>query len=483
MRHHTLTRTAAALTLALGTLGCEQGLTGLNDNPNAPLDVPATLLFPEGVTDVVGRARGASFDLTMTSLWAQHYAKIQYVDEDTYWIRSQNIDAYWNGFYAGGLQDLTLVLQKTYPEQPGLAGPAMVMKQWTYGVMTDTWGDIPYSEANMGVENITPAYDPQEEIYAGILATLDEAEEMMGTAEEDYGSADPIYGGDLELWQKFANSLRLRYAMRMSNVDEQTARTVIAAALAEDAGVFESNADNAVLAWPGDGSNDAPLYTNFRTRDDHRVSATLVDTLKSLDDPRLAVYAQPTEDDPTVYVGVPNALENPTLLGLTKTSKIGEIFSEPTSPSVLMAYPEVEFILAEAAERGFPGVTGTAAEHYYAGIRASMQMYGISETAITDYINQPEVTYAGGAAGLVQIALQKWIALYGQGSEAWAEWRRTGVPTLVGGPAAITPGRAVARRLTYPGTEQSFNASNLDAAVAALDGGDDLLSRVWWDVD
>lgn len=491
MRHHKLTYAATGLALALSAGACDQGLTGLNDNPNAPTDVSAPFLFPQGVTALVGLTRGASFDLTMTSLWAQHFAKIQYVDEDTYWIRSQNIDAYWNAFYAGGLQDLALVIEKTQ-DQPGLAGPAHVIRQWTFGQMTDTWGDIPYSEANQGASNITPAYDPQEDIYAGILATLNQANDMMATATEDYGSADPIYGGDLEQWQKFANSLRLRYAMRMSNVDQGTAEAEIQAALSEAAGVFESNDDNAVLQWPGDGTNDNPFYTNFRTRDDHRISATMVDTLKHLYisiagadtvfDPRLAVYARPTADNPDIYVGVPNALENPTLLGLTKTSKIGTAFSQDDSPSVLMHYAEVLFILAEAANRGLtlPGETRTAQQLYEAGIRASMEMYGI-DGAVTDaYIASPRVAYQGGAAGLTQIYLQKWIALYGQGIEAWAEWRRTGVPALEIGPAAIID--EVARRLTYPGTEQSFNSTNLNAAVGALDGGDDLTSRVWWDV-
>ena len=256
MRLNKLTYAATGLALALSAGACDQGLTGLNDHPNAPTDVSPPFLFPQGVTALVGLTRGANFDLTMTSLWAQHYAKIQYVDEDTYWIRAQNIDGFWNAFYSGGLQDLTLVIDKS-AEDPGLAGPAHVMKQWTFGIMTDTWGDIPYSEANQGAENITPAYDSQQEIYTGILTTLDQATDMMATATEDYGSADPIYSGDLEQWQKFSNSLRLRFAMRISNVDQGTAEAEIAEALAEPAGVFTSNDDNAVMAWPGDGTNDA----------------------------------------------------------------------------------------------------------------------------------------------------------------------------------------------------------------------------------
>lgn len=481
MRLYKLTYAATGLALALGVAGCDQGLTGLNDNPNAPTDVSPPFLFPQGVTAVVGQARGAGFDLTMTSLWAQHYSKIQYVDEDKYEIRPQSIDAYWNGFYSGGLQDLTLVVEKTIEDQPGLAGPAIVMKQWTFGIMTDTWGDIPYSEANLGAAEVTPVYDAQSDIYAGMLAKLDEAQNMMATAEDDYGSADPIYEGDLELWQKFANSLRLRYAMRMSDVAQATASSEIQAVLAEASGIFESNDDNAILAWPGDGTNDSPLFVNFKTRDDHRVSSTMVNQLKALSDPRLAVYARPTADDPNAYVGVPNALRDPVnTYGLSGSSKIGTYFSAATTPSVLMNYAEVEFILAEAANRSMGGLLpAQAAAHYNAGIRASMETYGIPEAQIAAYISSPSVAYAGGAAGLDQIALQKWIALYGQGSEAWAEARRTGVPVLRAGPEAIID--VLATRLTYPGTEQSFNGANLTAAVGALPGGDKLTSYLWWD--
>ncbi len=482
MRLHKLTYAATGLALALSAGACDQGLTGLNENPNAPLDVPPEFLFPQGATALVALTRGAGFDLTMTSLWAQHFAKIQYVDEDKYEIRPQSIDAYWNAFYSGGLQDLTLVIEKT-ADEPGLRAPAMIMKQWAFGIMTDTWGDIPYSEANQGAANITPAYDSQQDIYNGMIATLDEANDLLATAPEDYGSADPIYGGDNALWQKFANSLRMRFAMRISDVDQATADAALTAALAEPSGAFESNADNAMLAWPGDGTNDNPFFTNFKTRDDHRVSKTMVDTLLSLSDPRLAVYAQGTEDDPSEYIGVPNAWLDPTTdFGLTGTSKIGLAFSEEDSPSALMTYAEVEFILAEAAERGMAGLTPAEAQaHYEAGIRASMEQHGIGDAAIVAYIGQAEVAYAGGAAGLDQIALQKWIALYGQGSEAWAEARRTGVPRLLAGPEAITQPKVLASRLTYPGTEQSFNGTNLAAAIGALPGGDKLTTPLWWD--
>ena len=478
---------AGLLALTLSASACDKDLTGLNENPNAPTDVDPEFLFPQGVTAVVNLVRGTGFDLHLTSLWAQHYAKIQYVDEDWYQIRPQSIDAYWSAFYSGGLQDLTATIEKAETDpraerqasKGNFTAPPMIMKAWTFGAMTDIWGDIPYSEANLGADGpITPAYDTQQEVYDGIFASLATAAAAIDPGGANYGDADPIYAGDMDKWQKFANSLRLRYAMRLTKANLAKAQSEYTAALAAPGGVFTSNDDNAQLVWPGDGTNDNPFYTNFRTRDDHRVSKAMVDTLKALNDPRLSVYARPTADDPSQFVGVQNGLptDEASLLGLSKTSKIGLFFSSPTSPSVLMAYSEVLFIRAEAAARGWGG---NAALLYNEAITASMKVYGISDAAIATYLAQPRVVY-NPTTGLQQIALQKWISLFNQGAEAYAEWRRTGVPTLTAGSGAITAGGVVARRLTYPVIEQSLNNANLNAAMSAQ-GGTELENRVWWD--
>ena len=487
MRRSTAGVLTSLLALTMSATACDKDLTGLNENPNAPTDVDAEFLFPQGATAVVGLVRGAGFDLHLTSLWAQHYAKIQYVDEDWYQIRPQSIDTYWSSFYSGGLQDLTVAIEKAEADpraerqasKGNFTAPPMILKAWTFGAMTDVWGDLPYSEANLGAAGpIAPAYDSQQEIYDGILSSLATAAADIDPDGANYGDADPIYGGDMEKWQRFANSLRLRYAMRLTKADATKARDEYTAALAGPGGVFTSNDDNAELVWPGDGTNDNPFYTNFRTRDDHRVSKAMVDTLTALNDPRLPVYARPTADDPTKFVGVQNGLptDEASLLGLSKTSKIGTFFSSPTSPSVLMAYSEVLFIQAEAAARGWGG---NAALLYNAAITASMKVYGISDAAITAYLAQPRVLY-NPTTGLQQIALQKWISLFNQGAEAYAEWRRTGVPTLTAGSAAITEGGVVARRLTYPVMEQSLNNANLNSAMTAQ-GGAELENRVWWD--
>ncbi len=493
MRLSTTIGVTSALALALLASGCDNsGLTGINKNPNAPGSVTPQFLFPTAITDVVGRARGGSFDLTLTSLWAQHIAMDRFTDEDTYSIRPDNINGYWSGFYAGGLQDLATILAHTsQKDSANIVAPALVMKSWTFGIMTDIWGDIPYSQANKSDPSAPPQYDAQKDIYAGILADLKTASDISAPGGANYGTADLIYNGDATKWKKFANSLRLRYALRLSKVDPTTAQTQVAAAIA--AGVFTSNADNALLKWPGDGTNNNPIYANFVTRDDQHMSQTLVNILKSLYisigptpadtvfDPRLAVYADPIISSPSkkLYVGAPNGLQDDAAIaiGINNTSRVGIAYRGKATPSILMAYSEVLFDEAEAAARGW--APGDPAALYNAGIQASMQYNGIADNVTAAYVASPRVAYSP-ATGLQQIALQRWIALFSEGTEAYSSWRRTGVPDLKPGPAAITSPQVVPRRLTYPVSEQSFNNAAWQAASAAQ-GGATLNGRVWWD--
>jgi hypothetical protein len=481
MRHPRIYRLVPLLAIALVAASCDSGLTGLNENPNSPGQVTPQYLFPNGVTDAVGHVRSGGFDLTFTSLWAQHIAMDRFTDEDRYSMRPDNIDDDWSDFYSEELEDFATIIQQTdATESPNLVGPALVMKSWTYGVMTDIWGDIPYSEANQGTDNFTPKYDRQQDIYNGLFTDLTAANDMMTMSGDGYGSADPIYVGDATKWKQFANSLRLRFALRLIKVDPAKAQAEATAAIA--AGVFTSNADNALLQWPGDGTNDSPFFRTFRTRDDQHVSKTLVDTLKALSDPRLAVYADPVVSQlpDTVYVGAPNGLkdEDAIAIGLANTSRVGSAYRQRDTPSILMTYAEVLFGEAEAAERGW--IAGDPAVFYNDAIRASMQYNGIADDVIDTYLASPRVAYSS-TDGLTQIALQKWIALFAQGTEAYAEYRRSGVPNLQPGPAVITDPKIVARRLTYPLSEQSFNNANLQEAVAAQ-GGASLNDRVWWDV-
>lgn len=495
------TRFPVALTslVLLATTACETDLTGLNTNPNNPTFAPATSLFTNATVTTVGRFNGGFQTLSMTSLFAQHVAQVQYVEEDRGRIRTEVIDGLFSALYINELEDYQKVIAQGVDGQlPNISGPATVMQTWVFQNMTDLWGDIPYSEALKGDVPggpLTPKYDAQKDIYYGLLKSLTDASAAMKTTGGGgLGTADPIYGGDITHWLRFSNSLRARMALRLQKADATKADAELRAAFAAPGGVMTSNDDNAALAWPGDGVFDNPWAGTFSTRDDHRVSKTLLDTMLVLQDPRVKIYAQPTKADPNVYAGLQNGLDNVLVVPFfNTTSRIGAMFypgsttygtfgtsAGKQTPSYLMTFAEVCFIRAEAAERGIGGLSGAAAA-YADGVRASILQWGGTDAEATAYLARPGVAYAGGATGLQQIGLQKWIAFFTQGSEAWSDWRRTGNPASIKmGPRAYPDVPQIPRRIPYSSNEQSVNAASLQAAVARQ--GPDLYgTRVWWD--
>lgn len=473
----------ASLAFALVAGACDLDLAGVNENPNAPTDVPASSILPEGITSAASRALGYNLNLDLTELWVQHIAEIQYGEEDRYQLRSTEVDNAFRGFYSGPLMDFERIIQKgEEDDDPNVTAVGMILQAWTYSIMTDMWGDIPYFQALTGEDedqNIQPEYTPQSEIYPDLIEKLTQASNMIQAGSSPFGAEDLIYGGDMEQWRKFANSLRLRLSMRMSEVAPAAAEAGVQAAVA--AGVFESNADNAKLDYLGSLPNVNPWYNAFRLRPgDFRVSATLIDTLKTLDDPRLEVYANPVADTAATdeFVGMPNGLEEHSFQ-LSGTSTVGPAMGDPSSAAQIMTYAEVEFLLAEAAQRGWIESPATAPQHYYAGIEASLSMWGISDSEITDYITQSEVAY-DPVDWKSSIGLQKWLALFGNGPEAFAEWRRLERPTLVPGRDAVLD--AVPLRYPYADSEFVFNETNVQAAMSRQ-GGATMLAPVWWDVE
>lgn len=476
-----LYRAALPAALALGAAGCDQGLTELNENPNQPEVAAAEYLFTNAVEAAVGRTTGELLNMDLTGLFVQHYAESRFSEQDRYEISDGNSQSHWTGFYAGPLQDLTEVVAKGEAEnRPNVRALGMIMRAWTFQVVTDLWGDVGYSQAlriRQPDAGNTVEYDPQSAIYAGLQAELRDAAALLNPAQPAMGPADPVYNGNVERWRRFANSLRLRMAMRLSDRAPQAAAAEFADALGD--GVMTSNADNAVLWYLANGTNGHPIYEYENIpRIDHAISSTMVDSLKSLNDPRLRFYAKPTSTG--TYRGeLPGDTRDQPLNSI---SRIGEWFARADAPSYIMTYAEVLFLQAEAAQRGW--ITGDPAALYQAAIRAHLTQFNIANDAFNDipadsvnaYLAQPRVQYAG----LQSIALQKWIALYGNGPEAFAEWRRLDSPTLVPGRDALNE-RRIPVRLPYPVSEQSLNGDNLAAAVSRQ-GGASLNHRVWWDV-
>lgn len=463
--------------LTLAATACDDGLADLNINPNDPVDVGAEYLFPNAVEAAVSRVVGTSLNVDLTGLWVQHYAEFEIPVEDLYELADGRVATHWTGFYAGPLQDLQEVIEKGQEQdRPNTVAMGTIMKVWTAQVVTDLYGDIAYTEALRGRDpsiGTTVAYDTQEEVYRALLDDATAAGGMIDLNGVAMQAGDLIYGGDMESWRRFANSLRMRLAMRVADASSSLIDAQSEFVAAYNAGGFESNADNAILWYLDNGSNRHPVHVLYiGTGVKHSVSQTMVDTLKNLDDPRLPVYAQ--QNAFGEYWGAPNASlphEDPDTVSL-----IGDFYSSADSPGMLMTYAELLFLQAEAAERGWIGAN--AGDLYRAGIRAAMEFNGVAEQEIVDYLAQPEIQYQGGSAGLAQIGLQKWIALFGNGVEAYSEWRRTGYPQLTAGPDADNDGR-IPVRLFYPASEESLNKASYDEARARQDGAT-MNSPVWW---
>lgn len=495
---------------ALGVTACDNdGLTDLNRNPNNPEDVPASTLFTTATRSGVARWLGA-YSYFQTEMVAQHLAQIQYPDQDRYArLGAADTQGNFDGPYVAELEDYEKVIEKGLAANaPGTYAPAMAMRTWVFSYITNTFGDVPYSSALTGDKaegSIAPKYDAQKDIYADFFRVLDKAAKDLAAngSVGNLGGGDPIYNGNALKWQRFSNSLRARLALQLVNVDPASTDRELRAAIAGPGGLLQSNADNAVLNWPGDGVYNNPWADAFKTRDDYRVSKTLVDILSANSDPRISIFAQPTPANASTYAGLQNALTHAQAGAFfTTTSRPGALLfpgataygtfggSGGKAPSIILTYPEVQFILAEAAERGIAGLTAGQARGYYeAGVRSSIQMWSgfnvaagqpaVSEAQVTAYLAQPNVAYKGGTAGLAQISTQKWIHLYTDGGTAWAEWRRTCQPASIKpGPAAVQT--TVPRRFMYSPTEYSVNRQSLDAAVAAQ-GEDTFNSRMYWD--
>lgn len=481
------------LSLILGLLiysSCSD-LEEMNENPNVPLVVTPDLLLPNIIRESVNQVVNENWSIG--NIVVQHMAKIQFVNDDRYgWgVR----DGVWNTFY-GALRDVNNVLIISEEKgQNNYYAIGLVMKSWMSAMLTDLYGNVPYTEAIKAKEgDYFPAYDSQESIYAGIQADLKKANEMLGSSTETV-SGDILFGGNLENWKKFANSLRLRYMMRISDRTDVSTQMKEIIENPDDYPVFSSNDDNACLTYTKAYPNQFPLHTSrVGSFDEFRLSKHLGDTLLLLNDPRIKVFARPTAatEDTTeefqVYAGIPNGLDDVTALtfsgGAQNISRVGSLFYEDaiteTGISVakgnIMTYAELQFILAEAAFKGW--ISGSAQIYYEEGIEAAFNMFALDVPA--DYLTSTNVLY-DNANALQQIGLQKWIAFFFNGLEAWSDWKRTGIPQITPGPANLNENK-VPVRYVYPLSEQSLNEENRIKAVE-VQGPDDINTHVWFDID
>lgn len=438
---------------------CDMDLTKINENPNNPEVVPTSAVLSSGIWDLVSNNGsrglfGVWTSLYHTTVWSQHLTQSAYNDESKYTPRAGINQNIWNEMYAGPLTDLKEA-QKIGIDtgDDNLVAVTDILLVYGFLFLTDLFGDVPYFQALNLEEYSSPEFDPQSEIYPDLLQRLAVAAGKISTsgAAPSWASGDLIYGGNMARWQRFANSLRLRIAMRISGTAASTQASQ-AFSQAWSANRFASNADNAKLAWTGNLPSVNPIHKQLvlgNREGDFRISETLVDILGSRNDPRLTIFAAPAASD-----GVMRGLEvgsEPPDLGKTSIdfATLAPAFLAANAPSVMMTYSEVLLLGAEAAARGW--IAADAETLYKQGIAASMQEHGVAQAAIDAYLAQPSVAYTGLAA----IQTQKWITLFMNGPEAFAEVRRTGVPNLPLPKNAVI--NQLPTRMPYPANEGLYN--------------------------
>ena len=368
--------------------------------------------------------------------------------------------------------------------------------------MTNRWGDLPYSDALKGAAAepvITPEYDTQEAIYDGCIQTLKDAVAMID-ASGDPISGDILFGGDMDMWEKFANTTRLIAAARLSEVSPSKAATEFASAYS-DGVIALDNSENISYRYLAVQTYENPYYNSFVTsgRKDWTIADPLmnymqIDTYTSphpgakgsgmmdvIADPRLPVYANPVENT-TTYVGMPYGLTEAAAGSISNSavSFLGDAFRMQDTPADIYTSAQVAFTLAEGVERRW--ITGDVQTFYEQGIQASLAQHGVDADYAT-YITNSEVAFDASRA-IEQIAYQKWVAIFPNGYEAWAEWRRLGFPTLAPADNAQNESGEIPTRQGYSTSERDLNSSNYNDAISNQGwAADDLDGKLWWDAN
>lgn len=504
------------LIMTLATSGCTSEFDEINTNPkDLTVDVIdgslIGLAFAHAQYNTVNGVHWR-FQISQnlfSDLYCQYFATTQAnFASDRYLQVGRWSDLCWGSFYGQAAPNIKLV--EDFTAENGLTIQNAIAKVWrayAYHRITDYYGSVPYSEFGGGQIEGVP-YDTQDVIYTDLFRLLNEAIPILQGGGNGFGSDDQIYGGDAAMWLKFANSLKLRLAMRVKYVDPGTAKTMAEQAVAD--GVMLSVGDNATLLTTPDSPNPINTITNWG---EYRMSAAMESVLKGYDDPRMPVYFSPAEDgdsdgDGIPYEGLRNG-QSIVELGSNKNpghSDLGSNFLPDNLSGnariVVMRSGEVYLLRAEGALEGW-AMGGSTQELYEEGIRQSITEWTGTDggdyvtstntpVAIGDVSNTPALTdipvaFDAGAdkeRQLEQIITQKWLALYPDGWEAWAELRRTGYPKQYDrlNSENLNVGVSdIMRRMAYVTSEYTVNTAATEAAVATLGGPDTGATKVWWD--
>ncbi len=499
------------------TTSCED-LQSTNKDPNNPAEVPSNMLMNGAQKMIMDDIYDNWFSGRQCLLYSQYWSQRNYTEEDRYLIRESTNNNYFNSLYRSlGFMDriiamntdkTTAPISAIYGNNNNQIAAAKILKMWLMCIITDTWGNVPYFETGKLTEGVYYAkYDNQKDIYAAMIKELTDAAKMIDENEKAFTSGDIIYNGDASKWKKFANSLKCRLAVHLSKVDNNW-KTYITEALND--GVFESNADNAVYKYSTTGEEYCKFYSGFfvSQRNDFSITRSFADILKGqpdtlnkkkhpwtgIIDPRLYVYTTPRNKK---YIGIPYGIPSAEMVSAYRDKASNWYANPPIQLSQnfavpMMTYAELQFIISEYND--------FSAEEYKKGVRASVMYWTtlngneISATDLDTYVDAVSQNVNAEA-----VALQKYIDLFMNGTEAWTEIRRTGYPNQ-----ALRPGETsvinakgeavkfeplsetkglIIPRVKYPTNESTLNGENFKDAISRLDDGtNNYYTKMYWDV-
>ncbi len=476
-----------ALMVVFVLSSCTKDFEQINTNTNAPTENnPATLL-----PSVIFEPMNPQMTLqTWLSDQIMHY----YVRRNDNQIDGYDFangqafyDSYWRTTYAAlsNINDMVSAADEEGLDAYVAAGK--IFKAYYQAQLSELWIDVPASQAGLGTENTTPSYDNQEAIYTQVLADLKEANTLLAGSTGFVAGGDVLFGGDTERWQKLANSLRLRYLLRLSNRSEINAATEISTIVGDAITypIITGNADAGFYDFSGISPNISSFSNQaITTFSGMSMSKRVQDVYEVYDDPRVDFFYRLPENTVNYpgHEGVPNGLTREAAQswngnGDANTSQLTTRFVE--NPGALdytiISHAEVQFILAEAAMNGW--ISGIPAGDYYnAGITANFDQWNITMPA--GFLALPEVAWDDTPARLMD---QKWMAyLFNNTIESWGEYKRTGLPVLNIGALATTVTNGVfPTRVYYPPLEQSINSANYNSAASSI-GGDNITAKHWY---
>jgi hypothetical protein len=502
------------LALAVASMGsCDKGLEELNVNQVNPTTLDPVLLLNNAIINTSFPTKTVIYEMSIVQQMVTPNGGVLAGGNFNQDSRDVTNAPTWAVYYQNVIKYTHDAIAKTKddPERANLYNMARIWQAYAFMVLTDTYGAIPYFQGGAGLTGqvLLPAYDQQQDIYPDLIKEFEEASAALDAAGK-IETSDILYAGDVTKWKKLGYSLLLRAGMRLSKIDPATAQTLVSKAY--EGGVILLNEDNAYMRHDANYLNPVGNMLNSTEAANWYLVNSFVDTLKNNNDPRLVSIAirykgatsgpDQTVDkgttDPADQIGMPMGYDNGTIAARVASDGLASFYdysqidrrrmASTSSPMFFVTAAQTQLLLAEARQRGWI-TAGSAAAFFEEGIRAHMNQlatYGanvaIAETDIESYIAfHPLVA----GSEFEQINTQYWIASFLNGPEAFANFRRSGYPSLAPNPYGQpsnpdVPNSTFIRRIGYPTSELSINTTNVNAAIAIM-GPDKLSTRVWWD--